>query len=171
MSNFKEDLTKIKAFIFDVDGVLSTEVLSLNTNGDPMRTVNIKDGYAIHMAVKLGFPIAIITGGDCENIKKRYERLGIEDIYMKSFNKLERFNEWIEKKNLKADEILYMGDDLPDYPVMKIVGVATAPADAAVEVKSLCKYISDKKGGEGCVRDVVEQVMRAQHKWSVYHEW
>jgi 3-deoxy-D-manno-octulosonate 8-phosphate phosphatase (KDO 8-P phosphatase) len=88
MSNFKEDLTRIKAFVFDVDGVLSAEVLNLNTNGDPMRTVNIKDGYAIHMAVKLGFSIAIITGGDCENIKKRYERLGIADIYMSSFNKL-----------------------------------------------------------------------------------
>ncbi len=171
MSNFKEDLTKIKAFVFDVDGVLSTEVLSLNTNGDPMRTVNIKDGYAIHMAVKLGFPIAIITGGDCENIKKRYERLGIADIYMSSFNKLERFNEWIKKRNLKADEILYMGDDLPDYPVMEVVGVATAPSDAAEEVKSLCKYISHRKGGEGCVRDVIEQVMRSQGKWSVDHEW
>jgi 3-deoxy-D-manno-octulosonate 8-phosphate phosphatase (KDO 8-P phosphatase) len=123
------------------------------------------------MAVKSGFSIAIITGGDCENIKKRYERLGIADIYMSSFNKLERFNEWIEKRNLKADEILYMGDDLPDYPVMKVVGVATAPSDAAEEVKSLCKYISDRKGGEGCVRDVIEQVMRAQGKWSVDHEW
>jgi len=171
MSNFKEDLTKIKAFVFDVDGVLSTEVLSLNTNGDPMRTVNIKDGYAIHMAVKSGFSIAIITGGDCENIKKRYERLGISDIYMSSFNKLERFNEWIKKRDLKADEILYMGDDLPDYPVMKVVGVATAPLDAAEEIKSLCKYISNRKGGEGCVRDVVEQVMRAQGKWSVDHKW
>ena len=171
MSNFKEDLTKIKAFVFDVDGVLSTEVLNLNTNGDPMRTVNIKDGYAIHMAIKSGFPIAIITGGDCENIKKRYERLGITDIYMSSFNKQERFNEWIKKRNIKADEVLYMGDDLPDYPVMKVVGVATAPSNAAEEIKSLCKYISDRKGGEGCVRDVIEQVMRAQSKWSVDHEW
>ncbi len=171
MSNFKEDLTKIKAFVFDVDGVLSAGVLNLNTNGIPIRTANIKDGYAIHMAVKLGFPMAIITGGNCKNIIKRYGRLGITDIYMDSFNKLERFNEWIEKKNLKAKEILYMGDDLPDYPVMNVVGVATAPADAAEEVKSLCKYISDKKGGEGCVRDVIEQVMRAQHKWSVDHKW
>ena len=171
MSNFKEDLNKVKAFVFDVDGVLSTQVLTINSNGDPMRTVNIKDGFALHMAVKAGFRIALITGGDCENIKKRYERLGITDIFMGSFNKMERFNEWCEKYDLEPDEILYMGDDLPDHPVMKIVGVPVAPADAAEEIKSLCKYISDKKGGEGCVRDVVEQVLRAQGKWSVDHKW
>ncbi|NPA37880.1 MAG: HAD hydrolase family protein [Chlorobi bacterium] len=171
MSNFKEDLKKVKAFVFDIDGVLSAQVLSINANGDPMRTANIKDGFALHMAVKAGYPIAIITGGDCQNIVKRYNKLGITDIYMGSFNKLERFREWISKYDITPDEIMYMGDDLPDYPVMEVVGVPVAPADAAEEIKSLCKYISDKNGGEGCVRDVIEQVLRVQGKWSVEHKW
>lgn len=171
MSNFKEDLKKVKAFVFDVDGVLSTAVLNLNVDGDPMRTANVKDGFALHQAVKTGYPIAIITGGDCPHVRKRFEKLGITDIFMGSFDKIHPFNDWIKKNDLNPDEIMYMGDDLPDYPVMKEVGIPVAPADAAEEIKPLCKYISDKRGGEGCVRDVIEQVLRVQGKWSADIMW
>jgi 3-deoxy-D-manno-octulosonate 8-phosphate phosphatase (KDO 8-P phosphatase) len=171
MSNFKEDLKRVKAFVFDVDGVLSTEVLNLNIEGDPMRTANVKDGFALHQTVKAGYPIAIITGGDCHHVRKRYEKLGITDIFMGSFDKIKPFNEWIAKNNLDPDNVMYMGDDLPDHPVMKEVGIPVAPADAAEEIKSLCKYISDKKGGEGCVRDVIEQVLRVQGRWSADIMW
>jgi len=171
MSNFKEDLNKVKAFVFDVDGVLSRNILDLNINGDPMRTANVKDGFALHQAVKAGYRIAIITGGDCEHVRKRYEKLGIKDVYMGSFDKLKPFNDWIAKEKIDPREVMYMGDDLPDHPVMKKVGVPVAPADAAEEIRSLCKYISDKNGGEGCVRDVIEQVLRVQGKWSVEIMW
>ena len=171
MTNFKEDLKKVKAFVFDVDGVLSTQVLNLNVNGDPMRTANVKDGFALHQAVKAGYPIAIITGGDCPHVRKRFEKLGIKDIFMGSFDKVTPFKKWLEKTGFDAGEIMYMGDDLPDHPVMKHVGIPVAPADAAEEIKSLCKYISDKNGGQGCVRDVIEQVLRVQGKWSVDISW
>ena len=171
MTNFKEDLNNVKAFVFDVDGVLSRNILDLNTNGDPMRTANVKDGFALHQAVKAGYRIAIITGGDCEHVRKRYEKLGIKDVYMGSFDKLKPFNDWIAKEKIDPREVMYMGDDLPDHPVMKKVGVPVAPADAAEEIKSLSKYISDKNGGEGCVRDVIEQVLRVQGKWSVEIMW
>ncbi len=171
MSNFKEDLMKVKAFAFDVDGVLSWDVIPLHPGGEPMRTANIKDGFAIQLAVKLGYPVAIITGGKTDSVFKRYENLGVKDIYMGSANKIEAFEEWITKYDLSLENVLYMGDDLPDYPVMKQVGVPVCPSDAVEEIKSLCKYISHFKGGEGCVRDVMEQVMRAQKKWGTHFSW
>ena len=165
MTNFKGDLRKVKAFIFDVDGVFATSKVLLHPNGELMRTMNIKDGFACFYLVKKGVPVAIITGGDSESVKTRFEKLGIKDIYMKSSDKLKDFQDFINKYGLKADEILYMGDDLPDYPVMKEVGFPTCPADAVEEVKAISSYISDKNGGEGCVRDVIEQVMRLNGQW------
>lgn len=171
MSNFKEDLMKVKAFAFDVDGVLSAQIIPMHPSGEPMRTANIKDGYVLQLAIKLGYPIAIITGGDTEAVKNRYLKLGIQDIYMSASNKIEAFTDWINKRNLNPENIMYMGDDLPDYPVMKEVGVPVCPADAVEEIKSLCKYISHKNGGEGCARDVIEQVLRVHNNWGLDHTW
>jgi 3-deoxy-D-manno-octulosonate 8-phosphate phosphatase (KDO 8-P phosphatase) len=165
MTFFKEKLKNIKAFIFDVDGVLSMDVSPLDENGDPMRTANVKDGFAIRYALQNGFKVAIITGANTQRVKLRYKKLGVDHIYLNSFEKLESLNDFIEKTDLKKDEILYMGDDLVDFPIMKEVGIATCPIDAVPEIKSVSQYISDKKGGEGCVRDVIEQVMRSQGKW------
>lgn len=163
--NFKEALNTIKAFAFDVDGVLSTNNILVNENGELLRMINTKDGYALHIAIKLGYPIAIITGGKSENIKTRYEAMGIKNIYLGSHTKLTQFNEFINQYNLKADDVLYMGDDIPDYEVMKKAGLATCPLDAAPEIKSISHYVSDKKSGEGCVRDIIEQVLKVQNKW------
>ncbi len=171
MSNFKEDLKKVKAFAFDVDGVLSAQIIPIHPNGEPMRTANIKDGYALQLAVKLGFPVAIITGGKTDAVRKRYVDLGVQDVYMGASDKIIQFNDWIEKRNLSPENVLYMGDDLPDYPVMKVVGVPVCPADAVEEIKSLCKYISHKNGGEGCARDVLEQVLRVHNMWGTDHTW
>jgi 3-deoxy-D-manno-octulosonate 8-phosphate phosphatase (KDO 8-P phosphatase) len=164
MSNFKEDLGKVKGFAFDVDGVFSGNIFLLSS-GEQVRSMNIKDGYAVQLAVKKGFPVAIITGGFSEAIRMRFQGLGVTDIYMKSTDKTEQFKDFCFKYSLDSSEILYMGDDLPDYNTMKMAGIPTCPCDAAEEIKSLSKYISAIKGGEGCVRDVIEQVMRAQEKW------
>lgn len=159
------DLRKIKALVFDVDGVLSRQTINLDATGEPARTVNTKDGYALQYAVKQGLKIAIITGARTEAIKLRYNRLGISDVFLAATVKIEIFRHWIAENNLKADEILYMGDDIPDFEIMNIVGCPCCPADAAREIKAISLYISPSAGGEGCVRDVVETVMRAQGKW------
>lgn len=165
MDNFKEKLKDIKAFVFDVDGVFSANVF-LHPNGEMLRSMNTKDGYALHYAVnKMGFLAGIITGGNSESVKDRFRGLGITDIYIKSTNKFDDFEDFIYKYELKPEQVVYMGDDIPDYEVMKVVGIPTCPADAAEEIKAISVYISDKKGGEGCVRDIIEQVLRAQGKW------
>ncbi len=165
MSNFKGNLNKVKAFVFDVDGVFASSKVLLHPNGDLMRTMNIKDGFACFYMVKKGFPIGIITGGNSESVKRRFENLGIKDVYMKSNDKLKDFQHFLDKYKLKAKDVLYMGDDLPDFPVLKIVGFPTCPSDAVDEIKEISHYISDKKGGDGCVRDVIEQVMRLNGTW------
>jgi 3-deoxy-D-manno-octulosonate 8-phosphate phosphatase (KDO 8-P phosphatase) len=171
MSNFKEDLMQVRAFAFDVDGVLSSQILPLHPSGEPMRTANIKDGYALQLAIKMNYPIAIITGGNTQAVEKRYKHLGISDIFMNVSNKKKVFEKWLAQHHLETSSVLYMGDDLPDLPVMKQVGIPTAPADAVEEIKSVCKYISAKNGGEGCVRDVIEQVLRAHGKWAADLNW
>lgn len=165
MSTINYDLKKIKAFVFDVDGVLSCDIIPLHPNGEPMRTVNIKDGYAMQLAVKAGFHIAIITGGNTNSVKERFERLGIKDIYMKASNKMNPFMEFKEKYGLVKEEILYMGDDIPDYQVMQESGLPACPSDASPEIKKIALYISHKAGGTGCGRDVIEQTMKAQGLW------
>jgi len=165
MPFFKEQLVGIRSFIFDVDGVLASPKVVLHPGGDLMRTMNTKDGYAIRKAVLSGFKVCIISGAGSVSIKDRFNGLGIVDVYLDSYDKLKDLNEFAEKYKLSLDEILYMGDDLPDVEAMKAVGLATCPSDAVEEVQSCSAYVSDLVGGEGCVRDVIEQVMRAQKKW------
>lgn len=165
MSTIPHDLTTIKAVIFDVDGVLSADVIPLYITGEPMRTVNIKDGYAINIAVKKGLTICIITGGRTEAVRKRFELLGASPIYMGACDKKVHFLDFLEKTGLKPHEIAYMGDDIPDYEVMLQVGLPACPADAAPEIRAISKYISHKKAGEGCGRDLIEQIMKAQGLW------
>ena len=193
------DLKKIKALVFDVDGVLSAETIYLHPNGEPMRTVNIKDGYALQLAVKCGLHVAIITGGNTEAVRKRYEGLGIKDVYLAAAVKTREYAHLKEKYGLQdeeilymgddipdyevmrlcglpccpadaAPEILYMGDDIPDYEVMRLCGLPCCPADAAPEIKETAVYISHRNGGYGCGRDVVEQVLKAQGKWMAHEK-
>lgn len=159
------DLSKIKAIIFDVDGVLSTETITLAPDGLPMRTVNIKDGYAIQLAVKHGLRIAIMTGANVDSIRVRYEGLGVEDIYLGCSVKINTYKVFLEKYGLKEEEVMYMGDDIPDLEVMRCVGCSVCPHDAAWEIQEASIYVSHRTGGNGCGRDVIEQVLRAQGKW------
>lgn len=159
------DLQKIKAIIFDIDGVLSCETITLSSEGEPLRTVNIKDGYAIQLAMKLGLRIVILTGGKTSSVRKRYEGLGVEDIYMGCAVKIETYSQFLSKYGLTDEEVMYMGDDIPDYEIMKKVGCPVCPKDACPEIKAISCYISDRIGGHGCGRDVIEQVLRAQGKW------
>ena len=167
MDNFKERLKDIKAFVFDVDGVFSENIV-LHTNGDLMRYMNVKDGFAVKTAVDKGFIVAIITGGNSDSVKSRFNGLGVTDIYLKSHDKMDDFTDFYMKYGLKPEQILYMGDDIPDYEPMKASGLATCPADAVEEILNVAHYVSDKEGGKGCVRDVIEQVMRAQSVWFFY---
>ena len=159
------DLTKIKAIIFDIDGVLSSETITLSAGGEPLRTVNIKDGYAIQLAVKLGLRIVVLTGARVNSIRVRYEGLGVEDIYIGCAVKIETYDAFLQKYGLHDDEVMYMGDDIPDLEIMRRVGCPVCPKDACAEIKAVSLYVSDKIGGHGCGRDVIEQTLRAQGKW------
>jgi 3-deoxy-D-manno-octulosonate 8-phosphate phosphatase (KDO 8-P phosphatase) len=165
MSTIAYNLTKIKAVVFDVDGVLSSNTIPLHVSGEPMRTVNIKDGYAFSLAVKKGLIIGIITGGKTEAVRKRFELLGVRHIYMGSSIKKTDFADFLNKTGLKPDQVAYMGDDIPDYEVMMQVGLPACPADAAPEIRAISKYVSHVKAGEGCGRDLLEQIMKAQGLW------
>lgn len=159
------DLSKIKAIIFDIDGVLSAETITMNAEGEPLRTVNIKDGYAIQLAVKIGLHIAILSGAQTESVKKRYEGLGVPDIFLKAAVKIKVYDDFLAKYGLSDENVIFVGDDIPDYEVLSRCGCPCCPADAAPEIKEICTYVSHKKGGYGCGRDIIEQVLRAQGKW------
>ncbi|MBR3619054.1 MAG: HAD hydrolase family protein [Bacteroidaceae bacterium] len=159
------DLKKIRAVFFDVDGVLSCETIPQHPNGDPMRTVNIKDGYAMQHAVKCGLILAIITGGRTEAVRIRYEGLGLKDVVLGAAVKIKTYNDLKEKYQLADEEIAYVGDDIPDYEILRQCGLPCCPADAAPEIKAICTYISHKEGGKGCVRDILEQILKAQDLW------
>ena len=159
------DLTKIRAIIFDVDGVLSQETITLPESGTPLRTVNIKDGYALRLAQMSGLHVAIITGARPEAIRRRYELLGINDVFLSCSVKIETYEHLKAKYGLRDEEVIYMGDDIPDYEIMQLVGCPVCPADAAPEIKAISVYVSHLKGGYGCARDVLEQVLKAQGKW------
>lgn len=163
--NYKAKLHKIKAFVFDYDGVISDGYIWSANDKIILRSGNVKDGYAIQYALRKGYIVAIISGGSGDSIAARMAMLGVKDVYLGSHRKKEIFAKFLEDKQLDASEVLYMGDDIPDYDVMKMVGVSTCPADAAEEIKSISDYISHKIGGSGCVRDVIEQVMKLQEKW------
>ena len=159
------DLSKIKTVVFDVDGVLSRQTITLSSTGEPLRTVNIKDGYAIQLAQKVGLRIAILTGGNTEAIRKRYAGLGVEDIFMGCAVKVKTYEEFLQKYGIKHEEVIYVGDDIPDYEVMRLCGCPCCPADACSDIKDISLYISSRNGGDGVGRDVVAQVLRAQGKW------
>ncbi|MBQ0056347.1 MAG: HAD-IIIA family hydrolase [Bacteroidales bacterium] len=159
------DLTKIKALVFDVDGVLSAGTIAMDDDGQPLRTLNIKDGYAIQLAVKMGLVFAIISGGKGEQVRRRYEYLGVKHIYLASHVKTADLDDLMQKTGVTRDEILYMGDDIPDYELMQRVGLPVCPADACQEIKAISKYVSPFTGGNGCARDVIEQVMKAKGLW------
>ena len=159
------DLTKIRAIIFDLDGVLSASTISLGMDGSPLRTVNIKDGYAIQLAMKMGLRIAILSGCKIEAVRHRYEGLGMEDIFLGAAVKIQVYEQFLEKYGLKDDEVMFMGDDIPDLEVMRRVGCPVCPIDACSEVKAVSLYVSQQKGGYGCGRDVIEQTLKAQNKW------
>jgi 3-deoxy-D-manno-octulosonate 8-phosphate phosphatase (KDO 8-P phosphatase) len=165
MSTINYDLSRIKALAFDVDGVLSADVMVLHPSGEPMRTVNVKDGYAIRMATRQGIHVAIITGGNTEAVRKRFADLGVKDIYMASSWKIHDYYKFRDKHQLNDEEILYMGDDVPDIEIMRVCGLPCCPKDASPEVKEICRYISHKDGGEGCGRDVIEQVLKVKGLW------
>ena len=165
MTFVKNKLKEIKALVFDIDGVLSLDTTPLNEDGDPVRTANVKDGYALRNALNMGYHVCIITGGSIDRVRLRYEKLGVPHIYMGVRDKIQPLNDFMGKTGIKAEEVLYMGDDLIDYQIMSLVGFPCCPNDAVHEIKEISSYISDKNGGEGCVRDIVEQVMRAQDTW------
>ncbi|MBD0831693.1 KdsC family phosphatase [Aestuariibaculum sediminum] len=163
--SYKEYLQHITTFIFDVDGVLTNGNVNITTSGELLRTMNVRDGYALKFAVNAGYNVAIISAGQNEGVKLRLEGLGVNPVYLGASNKAKQFETYISKNNIKAKNVLYMGDDIPDHAVMKRVGLPSCPQDAVPEIKSVSKYISHKKGGEGAVRDVIEQVLKVQGKW------
>lgn len=165
MSSLKAKLQNISAFMLDVDGVLSDGMVLTLPDGEQVRRMNIKDGYALQHAIKKGYHISIISGGTSESVRKRLNTLGITEVNLGCKNKIAVFEKLKEQFSLRTEQILYMGDDIPDYQVMQKVGFAACPKDAAAEIKEISDYISPKKGGEGCVRDVLEQVLRLQGNW------
>lgn len=170
MSESSVDFTPVRAFLFDVDGVLSTDYSSLDESGEPVRTSNVKDGFALRTAIASGYAVGVITGARQERVKLRCRHLGISHYYENVFDKSASLDHFIAETGIPAENILYMGDDIPDRPVMLRVGIPTAPADAVPEIKNSAAYVSGKKGGRGCVRDVVEKVMRLQGKWFLFNE-
>jgi len=165
MSNYKALLTGVNTFMFDYDGVMTDGRVILQHNDPPLRTANVRDGYVLQLAVKMGYNVVVISGGFSRSMDNRFDTLNIKDAFTGVKNKVEVFEKYIGKKNIDPQNVVYMGDDIPDIPVMKKVGVPVCPADAAEEVKEVSIYISDKKGGAGCVRDIIEQVMKIQGKW------
>ncbi len=165
MKKYPENLTAITTFIFDIDGVLTDGTVILEPTGEQSRTMNVKDGYALQLAVKRGFKVAIISGGKNEIVRKRFAGLGIHDVFMGASNKWDSFDELKLTYNIQNTEVAYMGDDIPDYEIMSKIGLPTCPNDAATEIKQIAQYISPFSGGKGCVRDVIEKVLRAQDKW------
>ncbi|MFM9948525.1 MAG: KdsC family phosphatase [Saprospiraceae bacterium] len=163
--NQLEKFRDIHTFIFDVDGVLTNNEVLVTEDGQLLRTMNVRDGYAIKHAVEAGYRVCIITGGRSEGVRKRLEMLGVQDIYVNRQEKIEAYEEYIHAYDLDEGEILYMGDDLPDYPVMRRVGLPVCPSDAAHELLEIAQYVSPVAGGAGCARDVIRKVMLLHGKW------
>lgn len=163
--HFKVIMNDISTFIFDVDGVLTDGNVHVAQDGSLLRDMSIRDGYAIKAAIENGYQVCIISGGSNEGVRIRLQNLGVKEIYMSVPNKVTVFKEIIAKYNLNPENILYMGDDIPDYHIMHEVGLPTCPQDAVPEIKRVAKYISHVNGGKGAARDVIEQVMKTQQKW------
>jgi len=169
MANFKELLPKINSFVFDIDGVLSDGTVQITENGDQLRTMHTRDGLAMIFALKKGYNVAIISGGNSQSVMHRFKHLGITDVFLGigPEDKITVLHNYFKEKNITAENVLYMGDDIPDYYPMKECGVGTCPKNAAIEIKEIADYISGKDGGKGCVRDIIEQVMRCNGDWFV----
>lgn len=165
MSSIPYDLKKIRAFAFDVDGVLSPSTIPMSMTGEPLRMVNIKDGFALQLAARLGYKLAIFTGGKTEAVRIRFESLGIRNVFLGAAHKLPLLKEWMNSRELKPEEVVYVGDDIPDVPCLQYVGLPCAPADAAPEAIDAALYISPRNGGYGVGRDIVEQTLKAQENW------
>jgi 3-deoxy-D-manno-octulosonate 8-phosphate phosphatase (KDO 8-P phosphatase) len=165
MKNYKEKLKNITTFVFDFDGVLSTGKVMVLPDGEQLRMTDVKDGYALQYALKQGYRICIISGGYSESMRLRYQDFQGIDVFLKVSDKTKTFSEYLKQHNIQAEQVVYMGDDIPDYDVMQLVGLKTCPADAAIEIQEISHYISHCKGGEGCVRDIIEQTLRAHNKW------
>jgi len=165
MPSYKELLPAIRAFIFDVDGVFTDNTVILHPSGDLLRIMNVKDGYAVKLAIDKGYEVIVITGGKSETVRDRLETLGVREIFLGVHDKKTILLDTLDRLNIRPEHCLYMGDDIPDYEVMQLVGLAAAPQDAVEEIKGICHYISPKDGGKGCVRDVIEQTLRVQKKW------
>ena len=163
--NYKEYLQHITTFILDVDGVLTDGTITITTNGDMHRTMNTKDGFALKTAVQQGFNVCIISGGTDEGVRKRLKGLGITDIHLGTHNKDEVMDEYLDINNISREQVMFMGDDIPDLHVMQQVALPCCPQDAVPEIKEISRYVSHKKGGSGCVRDIIEQVLKVQGKW------
>lgn len=163
--NILADFKLIKTFVFDIDGVLASDTLLILDGGQITRNMNSKDGYALQLAVKKGYNVAVISGGDSEPVKIRLQRLGVKDIFLKVESKKNKLSEYAAQHNLKWNEVLYMGDDIPDYSCLQMVGLPCCPANAAVEIKQISTYISPLDGGGGCVRDVIEKVLKLNGHW------
>jgi len=164
--SYKEYLADITTFIFDIDGVLTDGTIMVTTDGEMLRSMNIKDGFALKTAIDAGFNICIISGGSNEGVRVRLSRLGITDIYLGVHNKIEQLSAYMTKNGIKKEQALFMGDDIPDFQVMQLVGLPCCPQDAVPEIKAISKYVSHKNGGKGCVRDIIEQVLKVQDKWN-----
>ena len=167
--SYKEIMNHITTFVFDVDGVLTDSSVHSTPTGEMLRIMNIRDGFAMKAAVESGYQVCIISGGSNDGVKIRLRNLGITDIYLATPDKVETFKEYTELYNINPEQVLYMGDDIPDYHVMQLVGLPSCPQDATAEIKAISKYISHKNGGKGAVRDVIEQVMKVQGKWHLYY--
>ena len=168
--SYKEIMNDITTFIFDVDGVLTDGSVHVTNEGEMLRTMNIRDGYALKAAIDSGYNVCIISGGSNEGVRIRLRNLGVADIHLGTPDKVKTFNEYTTLYSINPEQVLYMGDDIPDYHVMKLVGLPTCPQDSSPEIKTISKYISHKNGGKGAVRDVIEQVMKVQGKWMEYFD-
>ena len=168
--SYKEIMNDITTFVFDVDGVLTDGSVFVTNEGEILRTMNIRDGYALKAAVESGYHVCIISGGSNEGVRVRLRNLGIKDIHLGSPDKVKTFKEYAELYNINPEQVLYMGDDIPDYHVMQLVGLPSCPQDACPEIKTISSYISHKIGGKGAARDVIEQVMRVQGKWTTHFD-
>ena len=162
---FLSKLNHIKAFILDVDGVLTDATIHVTESGEQLRRFNVRDGYAMQLAVKKGYLICVITGGKSASVALRMQGLGITEVHLGITRKLPVYDEFIKQHQLKPENVIYLGDDIPDIPVMKATGTCACPADAVEDVKAIAEYISSKKGGEGFVRDVIEKVLKIQDNW------
>jgi 3-deoxy-D-manno-octulosonate 8-phosphate phosphatase (KDO 8-P phosphatase) len=160
----------ISTFVFDVDGVLTDGTVQLLPNGEQSRKMNIRDGYALQLAIKKGYRIAIISGGRSESVVSRLQGLGIKDIYTGVLDKQEKLQDYVFENDLRWEEIIFMGDDIPDYRAMQLVGLPVCPADAAPEIKSICRYVSPVNGGNGCVREIIEKVLKLNDHWMMDEE-